>query len=342
MRTVRTLHLSLSLAAILLAARPFLAQPAGLQFDGSNDVVVANGSALNAIGDGDFTLEAWVKGNESDMPSHGCLFSNRGAGQGMMLFVHSYWGGSQYKILALQMANSNYMLVNNGSLGGAVLDGTCHHVAVVRLEDSLHFYVDGSRIGSRWIFTASPSVANPGTPLQFGIDPVSGNQFKGSMGHVRIWNVARTDQQIASSYQQFVPANTPGLVAYWLMNEGSGQVVNDLVGGDNGLLGGQAATQPEDPGWQPVGCAVQGVGIAEREAGPLVSLAPNPASDLLTVTWTGGDGQVHVLDAAGRLVVRSVIKGGRTSFDVRELAPGPYMVRISGAAGMSAAYVVKE
>jgi hypothetical protein len=40
------------------------------------------------------------------------------------------------------------------------------------------------------------------------------------------------------------------LVAYWPMNEGSGQVVHDLSGnGNNGVLGGSAAVEASDPSW---------------------------------------------------------------------------------------------
>ncbi|MDR1681447.1 MAG: DUF1735 and LamG domain-containing protein [Prevotellaceae bacterium] len=58
--------------------------------------------------------------------------------------------------------------------------------------------------------------------------------FKGNMSEVRIWNVIRTEEEIASSMYEVEP-DTPGLVAYWKMDEGSGNTIKDYTG--NGLNG---------------------------------------------------------------------------------------------------------
>ena len=39
--------------------------------------------------------------------------------------------------------------------------------------------------------------------------------FMGCLAEVRIWNVARSEDQVRSSYKAEVDANAPGLVGYW-------------------------------------------------------------------------------------------------------------------------------
>jgi len=335
-------HVPLIACALILTGQAFNAHGQGLEFDGADDHVTTSGTALNAIGTGAFTMELWLQGWEADVATHAYLLSNRGNGAGMMLFIHNYWGQSQSKILALQLAGENYMLVDNGALNGPILDGDCHHVAVVREADTLRFYVDGAMIGTRDIYVLPASVANPGMPLWIGRDPLNEGSMNGTIGHVRIWNVPRTGVQIAAAYQQMLPAGTPGLVANWPMLEGSGQIVGDLVGDDIGVLGNALGAEPSDPAWTASGCAVQGVGISEPDAVPGVQLFPNPVKDVVQVQWGGSNAPVHVVDAQGRIVVESMLRVGRASLDLRNVAPGLYVVRVLSPEGVITARLVKQ
>lgn len=49
-----------------------------------------------------------------------------------------------------------------------------------------------------------------------------GNNFEGEIDEIRIWNVARTDAEIAGNYNRTIDPNTPGLVAYYNFNNLSG------------------------------------------------------------------------------------------------------------------------
>lgn len=276
-------QLLLSVCTLLFTAQAFNSHGQGLVFDGSDDHVSTSGSALNGIGAGDFTMEMLLQGEETDFPTHAFLMSNRGNGGGMMLFIHNYWGASQSKILAIQLAGQNYFLEDNGTLNGPILDGTCRHVAVVREANNLNFYVDGALIGTREIYLLPASVANPGIPMWIGRDPLNPGSMNGTIGHVRIWNIARSGTQISGSYQQQVPAGALGLVANWTLIEGAGQVVGDPAGDEDGVLGNGTGTESSGPAWAATGCAVQGVGIGEVEAALGVLLMPNPANELIQV-----------------------------------------------------------
>lgn len=66
--------------------------------------------------------------------------------------------------------------------------------------------------------------------------------FKGVFDDVRLWNVARTQQQIYESMTRPVDPASTGLVGYWKLNEGTGTTAYDATsyGNDGTLNGGPA------------------------------------------------------------------------------------------------------
>ena len=88
--------------AILFAATAISAhgQEPCLLFDGMDDQVIMPNAVLNNIGTGTFTVEAWVRGVESQQPTHPRILSNRDVtNNGFMFGLHGLWGGSAYKML---------------------------------------------------------------------------------------------------------------------------------------------------------------------------------------------------------------------------------------------------
>ena len=74
-----------------------------------------------------------------------------------------------------------------------------------------------------------------------------------------------------------------------------------------------------------------GNGIYDVESGTL-TLFPNPASSVVTVTVSGFDGEVEVqiVDMNGRTVSELRTQNSELTLDVSELAQGPYFVRVTG------------
>ena len=70
--------------------------------------------------------------------------------------------------------------------------------------------------------------------------------FQGSIGRVRVWNRKLTDTEIAALYSSgTVPRD--GLVAEYLLNEGSGTTAHDTAGGHDGMIMGTAWRWGTDP-----------------------------------------------------------------------------------------------
>ncbi len=73
--------------------------------------------------------------------------------------------------------------------------------------------------------------------------------FDGLMDEVRIWNVARSDSEIAASYNKSIDASSPGLVGYYNFDEAlADQRVFDATSfGNDGMLGDSLAISLDDP-----------------------------------------------------------------------------------------------
>lgn len=133
-----------------------------------------------------------------------------------------------------------------------------YHVAVVydTEQKTAVIYVDGqeqSRItdygtgepvdlgkqirGEDFMFKIGHSYGDPGDMTR---------QLDGEICEVRVWNVARSQQEIFDNmYNIEDPTNTPGLQAYWKFNEGEGDVAKDYTENGNDAKAYTSATWPE-------------------------------------------------------------------------------------------------
>ncbi len=70
--------------------------------------------------------------------------------------------------------------------------------------------------------------------FNIGYSYASGRELHGEICECRIWNVVRTQEEIASHVYEVDPASE-GLVAYWKFDEGTGDTIRDQTGnGNNG------------------------------------------------------------------------------------------------------------
>jgi len=245
-----------------------------LSFDGGNDYISADNSALNTIADGDFTFEAWINADLIGQNAHPTIFSNRPVpGTGSMFFFHNIWGGSAYKMLCVQLGGLNYFVFDNGTYDATFFDGVCHHVAITREGSLLSFYADGVFFGTRTIAT-DPSAGST-VDLWIGQDDPTINTFNGNISQLRIWNVARTEAEISDNKDVCISGDTPNLLAYWELNDGSGQVVADKTGSTNGELGSIEAVDTSDPIWG-VDCCIS------------CCVPENPCWETLTICESSG------------------------------------------------------
>jgi len=102
------------------------------------------------------------------------------------------------------------------------------HVAYVVRPTSYEILINGQPV-------ATNTLSGPGLPLlydgnhQLRIGLSYGSEFmQGAIDEVRIWDVARTDGDIASAHKLVLSGNEAGLVHYYRFSEGRGSVAGDL------------------------------------------------------------------------------------------------------------------
>ncbi|MEJ5165978.1 MAG: LamG domain-containing protein [Thermoanaerobaculia bacterium] len=240
----------------------------------------------------ELTIEAWIK-------SPG--FSTNGG------IVSKYWNyGSYpnmraYDLLArgnhIEAAFSKDGTFNSGSytwlVGTKTLSlNTWYHIAVVfKRGEYARLYINGILD----VENTNPiqSIYTTNAPLRIGVDfnPSDTTRFFiGNIDEVRIWNVARSQEQIRSTMCKKLTGTETGLVAYWRLDETSGTVAYDLSGkGNNGTLTGMELPQDR---------VVSGASLGDQSTyvygGSTLNLA-HPDGDNLTVNITGGtaDG-IHI------------------------------------------------
>jgi hypothetical protein len=117
------------------------------------------------------------------------------------------------------------------------------HVAGSYDGAKTHAFVNGVEIGAG--FALSGPLATPANGPLYVAASFFGVYYTGSIDEVRVWNVARTQAEIARDMNARLVGNEPGLVGYYRFDEGSGSVAVDATGrGNDGVVMGAATYVP--------------------------------------------------------------------------------------------------
>ncbi len=201
-----------------------------VHFDGIDDRVrFANVPELD-VGSGDFSIEAWVKVASTQNSNFNIDY--KGASSASQP-GYWFWYSNQDDDLRLYLGDGSQVVYANSDKSLGIKDDQWHQVAVVAdRSQQASFYLDGNLVGNFDI-----SVLNGrsiGTTEDMYISSaVSSYSLQGEEDELRLWNYARTQQQIQSDMSREVDLGAAGLVGYWKFNEGSGTVVHDATGNHN-------------------------------------------------------------------------------------------------------------
>jgi len=200
-----------------------------LNFDADNDFVKFSGFA---IPQNDLTIEAWIKPNSLIRTS--TIVSGESGISGFNFRVES--DGSllygEYQQWAYLKSDPNSIHINEWT-----------HVAVTIQDSEAKLYVNGKVVANNTLNTDKASDA-----IYIGSKKVTGgNPFRGVIDEVRIWSVARTQEELVVNSTNYLDATVSGLVSCWRMNENTGQTCFDVTGSYNGQLGSTPASDDNDP-----------------------------------------------------------------------------------------------
>jgi len=274
---------ALAFAGLWLVAATVRAQPFGtwLSLTGPTDgyLLVPDSAALSPTSA--FTIEAWVAIHDVN-PGNLCS-SIIGKN-----WFQNYWLG----VCGTTLRSFSRGGGQNFDAGTVPASGWTHVALVYNGNKSFH-YINGELVGSH----NDPGGPTPNNAeLRIGSDILFPHTPSGAIDEVRLWRVARTQDQIRATINLHLGAPQQGLVAVWSLDG-----VNDPVGGHNGSLHGGAGFLgfPVGPGC--VGSSTQacvqggrfGITATFRTAD-----APGPTDGTAKVVASGSESAVFWFFAA--------------------------------------------
>ncbi len=196
-----------------------------LDFDGSGDYVEVDDNSVGNFGTGAFTIEMWVKTSES----YAALASK-------LMNVSGFAPWDIYLASGKITMQATGGLVLQGNT--AVNNGQWHHLAIVRSGNTFTFYVDGA------VDASAASVQNfkSNGKVNFGYrsnDPGVAD-FPGQIDEVRIWNVARTQQEIQDNMACPISCAPPSMLLYLPFEDGSAGGSNSATADDYSIYSNAA------------------------------------------------------------------------------------------------------
>lgn len=251
---MRASHLILAVVLVgLLPGLAFAGSPIdlssvnyGLRFDGVDDVL-RQGACIDVGSDAPFTLEMW-----SYPISGGEVLQLMASSRGFSFYIHT----------------SGMLVLNIASPGSSAAPSCCHlgafstytqyrstatvtkdtwtHVALVWDGIQPVVYING--IPDTMVFSMTQYSF---TCCVFGQDSNCFSRYRLHMtlDEVRVWNRARSGQEIVNDMFRELSGTEVGLIHYWPMNDGQGQTTSDQAASNTLMLGTTPTPDVHDPTW---------------------------------------------------------------------------------------------
>jgi len=244
-----------------------------LYFDGTSNFVNA-GSSSSFNFTGPFTVEGWFKASS-------ILY------QWQALITK---GDNSWRVA--RSNSTNYLAFSTNGLSNIdmtgvtnINDGNWHFFAAVYNGSSKTLYVDG-HIDATAPVTGTLSTST--FPVYFGENAGhTGRYFNGTMDEIRIWKIARSEQQIKNDMFATIGGVQAGLLGYWQFNDGSGSAAADLVSGNSGSINGT-------PNWVTSDAPVGQYGVYDAGTG---TSSAGPANATINLTITSSPDSVDFVGA---------------------------------------------
>lgn len=266
----------------------------GVKFDGVDDYVDVADNSNWTFGMNSFSLNFWIKENESapstrkPILSSGTSITNN---NDTFSFYQSTAGQWEISLLS----------TNKGWVSSTATDiNSWHYISIVREAgiNDLYLFVDGVKLSGTVLSGASAwaTIANMNfdwNRINFGRSWDTG-KFQGSLDDIRIYNYARTQEQILQDMTGNVSASdlqtTKEALAYYKFDEGNGTTANNLgTGGSalNGTLTNMASPATATSGWTDNGKMGKGLnfdGVDDYVQLPDTGALPTIADSSFTVS----------------------------------------------------------
>jgi hypothetical protein len=204
-------------------------QNTALSFNGTSSYVqIADQNSIDL--DATFTLEGWVypTGGGSGGSSGGIILNKENSYE-----IARFADGTLQFALSPSGAGGDWAWNNTSAIAPL---NTWSHYALVKSGTTVTFYLNGVQAYSN---SSMPATLTANTQnLWLAGRPSLSQFFDGYLDEVRVWNTARTQADIRRHlFNQNLPNNATGLMAYYRMNEGVGTSAASASTNTTGLSG---------------------------------------------------------------------------------------------------------
>ena len=197
--------------------------------------------STHSLGAG-YSLNTWtleIKAHPYNMKSRGndqlcrfCCWDEAGGGQVLLRFNEN---GKPWKTLDIVAPSGRYVTGSTGDPAtGSFEQNQWYMISIVWDGSNMSVYINGEK-DTPTENSVSGNQAFNLNRFEIGMSwggYGSSQSYTGRMAEMRIWNIARSASDIAST-QCSVDPKSEGLVGYWKMNEGEGHVFHDSVAGND-------------------------------------------------------------------------------------------------------------
>jgi len=189
---------------------------------------------------GAYTVEFWMRGH--DLQSESIIFSETNFSVGAPIFkisngVTTTPIDTRKNIAILIRDDAQTVHLNNEASTRTVFDGFWHHVAWVDDNGVTSLYIDGILDETPFSdYTRSALTLNRSSVAAVvRTGTLGGIRFPlwGAVDELRLWNTARTQDQIRDNMCRKLTGFEPNLVAYYRFDASSGTILSDLTGHNN-------------------------------------------------------------------------------------------------------------
>jgi len=281
------------------AGAPDLAQPAPasnriLQLDGNQSYVELPPDIFRDLTEA--TVEGWM--NWKAVRRHSRFFDFGTAWQQMKIQNHAETTALRFDIYEGQPFDQRHMI----RVEELLPTNRWFHVAAVSGPDGMKLYLNGSLAAEDPFAGSFAAIGNNATNwIGRGLQQVQGDEdFEGQMDEIRVWSVARSEEQIRDTMYAVLTGLEPNLVGLWNFNDGT---ANDTSPhGNHGALMGQARTvittrptQSELAPWSRLTGTITDAEDkplanvtlhVESDGGELLRGTTDPAGSFLLTLWT--------------------------------------------------------
>ncbi|MBM7555292.1 LamG-like jellyroll fold domain-containing protein [Halanaerobacter jeridensis] len=211
-------------------------QEYALDFDGSDDYVEIKDSASLDI-TGPMTIEFWFKATAQPASGSSAVPVAKGTYQSGFDFswFFEYLSDGKLAFSVTYDDAGNQPLESNKEL----TDNKWHHVAGVFTGTKQLFYLDGQLQDS---ININDTILSNNHSLLVAASHKSDDRLSeyttAQLKEIRLWQTALSKAEIETKMYQESKGGEAGLVGYWKLDEGTGDIAYDYAGGNNGTISG--------------------------------------------------------------------------------------------------------